>query len=757
MLRRFRRGDFLVEAGCPAEVMYLVRSGQIRVFLLEEDGRETTTALLGPGQPVGLAPLLGRAVHHAFAQALTGVDAWAMPAGPLRERLGADPALLGLVVGSFAQRLGVTLGLLRDVALLPVAERALDIEARLAACLGGRPPALSRTTLAALIQARPETLARTQAPEHQPAEPPTGTRLEPARIESARRTFRPGEVVLQADLPTGRVGLVVAGQLQLTLTGAGGRALAVDRLEGGDLFSIGALLGLPPVGLRLVALSDGAVEVLRTGELLDRLADRPDALRNLVHRFGARLERLERRLARATAADARQRLLELLVELAPRDGQSLPAGARALPGVWSHAALARQMGVCRETVTRALAALASAGAIRREGRHIVVLVRRASVNDSSGVPTAHESPPPPVRHAWATGRGLGQRSDSTDARRALRQAPRKEQSMAAHVNTRLAEADSPSSHPFARDRCRLCGLGVRASSRVCAGCADRLELELQLDVRRACPACGRHRELCTIMPCSPGGDGRQLGSPERTHITWLPVGQIEEPPAGQNSRRLYPEGPLVQLAASIREHGLLQPLCVRPSGSRYQLVFGARRLRAAIRAGMQEVPCIVQVADDQRAFLLNTLENLHRQQLSGAERVRAIERLAATGLGVREISRRTGFNPSTISRWLRIDRCPELKTALETGRLDISRAKILVEAPRAALTELLEQAPSLSVTELRAHVASLKPLPGPSCGQPDNVRRLRQALRCLRAVRRASDPDLLDDIRAEVKRLACTA
>jgi ParB family chromosome partitioning protein len=247
-------------------------------------------------------------------------------------------------------------------------------------------------------------------------------------------------------------------------------------------------------------------------------------------------------------------------------------------------------------------------------------------------------------------------------------------------------------------------------------------------------------------------------------VSWLPVTQIDEPPAGQNSRRFYPEASLAQLAASIREHGLLQPLCVRPNGSRYQLVFGVRRLRAAMRAGLHEVPCTVRVADDDRAFLLNALENLHRQQLSGTERVRAIERLAATGLGVREISRRTGFNPSTISRWLRIDDCAELKSALEAGTLDISRAKILVEAPRAALTELIEQAPGLSVADLRARVASLKskskskskskPVSGPSRAQVDNVHWLREALRCLRAARHADDPVLLDDIRSEIKRLA---
>ena len=298
--------------------------------------------------------------------------------------------------------------------------------------------------------------------------------------------------------------------------------------------------------------------------------------------------------------------------------------------------------------------------------------------------------------------------------------------------SRATEALQTRRQPRAHGRCRLCGLGTGTSSPVCTGCAERLELELQLDARQACPACGRHQELCRIMPCGTG-ERREVNSRERVRSTWLPVTQIDEPPAEQNSRRSYPEESLAQLAASIREHGLLQPLCVRPNGSRYQLVFGVRRLRAAIRAGMQEVPCTVRVADDDRAFLLNALENLHRQQLSGTERVRAIERLVATGLGVREISRRTGFNPSTISRWLRIDDCTELKSALEAGTLDISRAKILVEAPRAALPELIGQAPSLSVADLRARVASLKSAPGPSRAHLNNTHWLREALRCLRA------------------------
>jgi len=152
------------------------------------------------------------------------------------------------------------------------------------------------------------------------------------------------------------------------------------------------------------------------------------------------------------------------------------------------------------------------------------------------------------------------------------------------------------------------------------------------------------------------------------------------------------------------------------------------------------------------------LENLHRQQLSGSERVWAIERLAATGLGVRELSRRTGFNPSTISRWLRIDGRPELKRALEAGWLDMARACVLVEAPRSALGALVEQAPSLSVAELRLRVRQLKQCNTVAPVESDHARRqLQAALWSLQAVSQTDDREVLARTQGELHRLLYSA
>lgn len=308
--------------------------------------------------------------------------------------------------------------------------------------------------------------------------------------------------------------------------------------------------------------------------------------------------------------------------------------------------------------------------------------------------------------------------------------------------------------------CRLCAVIATGPARICPSCADRLEGDLLRDDRRACPRCGRHRELCAVLPCgAPAPPGPAPPSPARVGIAWLPVDQLDAPLAEHNSRRSYDRGALAELARSVREHGILQPLCVRPAGERYRVVFGVRRLRAALQAGLAEVPCTIQVLDDAQAFLLNLVENLHRQHLSGAERVRAIERLAATGLGVREIGRRTGFDPSTISRWLRIDARPAMKVALEAGTLDIGRAKILVEAPEPALPALLAAAPRLSPAELRARVAALKTPTREvrTAAEAEAERRVREAVRLLRAVRRLGRPDVLEALRAEVDRLSGVA
>jgi ParB family transcriptional regulator, chromosome partitioning protein len=238
-------------------------------------------------------------------------------------------------------------------------------------------------------------------------------------------------------------------------------------------------------------------------------------------------------------------------------------------------------------------------------------------------------------------------------------------------------------------------------------------------------------------------------------VEWIDLDAIVEPTDDASARQKYDKNPLAELAASLREHGFLHPVGVRRDGSKYVVVYGQRRVRAARLAGLSRVPCTICVADDQRAFLLSIIENLQRRQLSGRERVRAIERLAGTRLGVRDLSRKTGFDQSTISRWLKIDRRPTLRAALENGEIDIGRATILADAPESELPALLAEAPLLSQAELRQCVRDGKVLRKPTPLLSVDSRRLDEALELLRRVRRsrAGDEAVLEQIEIELDRL----
>lgn len=169
-LRSVARHSLLVVAGAPADTVYLVHSGQARAFLLHASGRETTTALLGPGHVAGIAPFVGRRTYHSFVQAITPLEVWALPSGPLLDELARNSDLLLTMLPSLSRRLALTQQLLRDITLLPVAERLVAAVDDLTQSLGGQRPALTRQALAAMIGARPETVSRVHAlPRARPA------------------------------------------------------------------------------------------------------------------------------------------------------------------------------------------------------------------------------------------------------------------------------------------------------------------------------------------------------------------------------------------------------------------------------------------------------------------------------------------------------------------------------------------------------------------------------------------------------------
>ena len=159
-------------------------------------------------------------------------------------------------------------------------------------------------------------------------------------------------------------------------------------------------------------------------------------------------------------------------------------------------------------------------------------------------------------------------------------------------------------------------------------------------------------------------------------VVALDVGLII--PNRSQPRVTFDENELAALSASIRENGILQPINVRRCGVNYEIISGERRFRAAKICGLEEVPCIVIDADDERSAVLALIENIQRRDLSYFEEALAIERLIKFyGLTQEEAASRLGKAQSTIANKLRLLKFSE-RGLLIKGNVTERQARALV-------------------------------------------------------------------------------
>jgi len=164
----------------------------------------------------------------------------------------------------------------------------------------------------------------------------------------------------------------------------------------------------------------------------------------------------------------------------------------------------------------------------------------------------------------------------------------------------------------------------------------------------------------------------------------VPLSEIATNP--MQPRQRFAEDSLQELADSIREHGVLQPLLVtplvpsRPTGEHYQLVVGERRLRAARMAGLEKVPVLVRGLSSRESLEVALVENLQRQDLNPVEEAQAFQELMlAFGLTQEEVAGRVGRSRSAVANSLRLLKLPEpVLTMLQDGRLSEGQARPLL-------------------------------------------------------------------------------
>ena len=152
-------------------------------------------------------------------------------------------------------------------------------------------------------------------------------------------------------------------------------------------------------------------------------------------------------------------------------------------------------------------------------------------------------------------------------------------------------------------------------------------------------------------------------------------------PNSHQPRKNFDEDALNELADSIREHGVVQPVVVRPlDDGFFQLIAGERRWRASQRAGLYRIPAVVREAGEHAALEVALIENLQREDLNPIEEAQAYERLISDfGLTQEDVSRRVGKNRATIANMLRLLRLPpEVQQWVRENRLSTGHAKALL-------------------------------------------------------------------------------
>ncbi len=162
------------------------------------------------------------------------------------------------------------------------------------------------------------------------------------------------------------------------------------------------------------------------------------------------------------------------------------------------------------------------------------------------------------------------------------------------------------------------------------------------------------------------------------NVVMLAVAELV--PNRSQPRREFGNEALKALSDSIRENGIIQPICVRKKGAVYEIISGERRTRAAKLAGLSEVPCIIMDVDDEKAAVLALIENIQRKDLSYFEEALAIEKLITCyGLTQEEAAERLGKAQSTIANKLRLLKFTDAeRRLLLAGNLSERQARALV-------------------------------------------------------------------------------
>lgn len=174
-------------------------------------------------------------------------------------------------------------------------------------------------------------------------------------------------------------------------------------------------------------------------------------------------------------------------------------------------------------------------------------------------------------------------------------------------------------------------------------------------------------------------DTREVRTQGSSNLNEIPVSQIEPNP--DQPRREFDETALEELAASIREMGIISPITVRQvNDNHYQIIAGERRWRASQRAGLTTIPAYIRTVEDENVMELALVENIQREDLNAIEIALAYEHLAeTTGMTQEKISERVGKSRTAVTNYMRLLKLPaQIQMALKEKHIDMGHARALL-------------------------------------------------------------------------------
>lgn len=207
-------------------------------------------------------------------------------------------------------------------------------------------------------------------------------------------------------------------------------------------------------------------------------------------------------------------------------------------------------------------------------------------------------------------------------------------------------------------------------------------------------------------------------------------------PNANQPRKTFDEEKIQDLANSIIEHGVIQPIVLRKKNNGYEIVAGERRWRAAIKAGLSEVPCLIRELDDEQNMLLAIIENMQREDLNPIEEAEGLNQMIVTyGMTQEQVSKSVGKSRPYITNSLRLLKLPEYVLELiSAGKISAAHGRTMItideeEARKNLCSRIVKEGLSVRETErLAAEIGKPKKKPAKRVKNP-NVSRVEEELK----------------------------